>query len=221
MKGYDLKLIYGHAFVVPGYISIVQAIPGSIIDPQTIDTYELSLGADITSSLEGRITFFRNDEKDKIGLDLLRGGMTNLETSPQSQGVEVEARYDFGRGTYIAANFVYSSMKEYNQPRAYIGKIMSNIRLSRYLNLYVDCFHSGGLSPVNEYDLRDSSSGRTTVNATLTARKFLKGFEGLELRGSVYNLFDEDYASPVGLGIFPYGYPQPGVNLQLELKYRF
>lgn len=220
MKRYDLKLLYGHAFVVPGYIAITRARSGSIIDPQTIDTYEFSIGADITSSLEGRITFFRSEEKDKIevGDD---GFATNAETSPRSQGVEVEARYDFGRGTYITANFVFSSMREYDQPRAYIGKIMSNIRLSKYLNLYLDCFHLGGLSRVIDYDLRDSSSGHTIANATLIARKFLKGYDGLELRGSIYNLFDEDYASAVGLGWVPYGYPQPGINFLVEVEYRF
>ena len=148
------------------------------------------------------------------------GGFTNVETSPRSQGVEVEARYDFGRGTYVAANFVYSSLKEYNQPKVYIGKIMSNIRLSGYLNLYVDCFHAGGFSAVNDWDLRDYSSGYTNVNATLIARKFLKNVDGLELRGSIYNLFDENYASGV-VGYVPYGYPKPGTNFLVELTYEF
>ena len=36
-------------------------------------------------------------------------------------------------------------------------------------------------------------SGYGIVNVTLIAKKFLKGYEGLELRGSVYNLFNKDY----------------------------
>jgi outer membrane receptor protein involved in Fe transport len=53
----------------------------------------------------------------------------------------------------------------------------------------------------------------------MIARDFLKGYEGLELRGSVYNLFDEDWSYwAEGL---PYGWPQPGINFLLEVKYSF
>jgi outer membrane receptor protein involved in Fe transport len=63
-------------------------------------------------------------------------------------------------------------------------------------------------------------SSFTLVNATLIAKKFLKGYEGLELRGSVYNLFDEDWSIYMGESV-PYGWPQPGINFLLEIKYIF
>jgi outer membrane cobalamin receptor len=66
MKGYDLKLLYGHAFSVPGLSETLFRIPGPVLDPQTIDSYELSFGAEFTSSFESRITFFRNNDKDLI-----------------------------------------------------------------------------------------------------------------------------------------------------------
>jgi outer membrane receptor protein involved in Fe transport len=104
-------------------------------------------------------------------------------------------------------------------PRLYLGKIMTNIRLSRYLNLCVDGYHIGGWK-AEPWDISGYASGRTIVNATLSARKFLKGHKGLELRASVYNLFDKDWAIPVGEDM-PYGWPQPGINFLVELKYKF
>ena len=87
---------------------------------------------------------------------------------------------------------------------------MANIRLSRYLNFHADC---------GFFDNPDTLSN-TLVNATLIAKNFLKGYEKLELRGSVYNLFDEEFTTYVSPEV-PYGWPQPGINYLLEMKYSF
>ena len=70
-------------------------------------------------------------------------------------------------------------------------------------------------------DKRDDMSGYAIVNTTLIAKKFLKGYENLELRGSVYNLFDKDYASPLGKMQLPEDTPMPGRNFLVEVKYKF
>ena len=59
-----------------------------------------------------------------------------------------------------------------------------------------------------------------TVNATLITKEFLEGYEGLELRGSVYNLFDKDYTSPTD-PMLPNDTPWPGRSFIIELKYKF
>ncbi len=223
VKGYDLKLLYGHAFLVPNLYELLWA-PGFKLDPQTVDTYEISLGAEFTSSMKGRITFYQRDEKDFIVCSLPAPACFTNTGELRSRGVEVEARYNLGRGTYLAGNYHYSSWpddatdyyQEANIPE-YVGKIMANIRLSRHFNLYADCQHFGGMSRESEGDLRDKTSDYTIVNATLIARKFLKCCEGLELRASVYNLFDEDWSQFVDN--IPYGWQQPGRNYLLELKY--
>jgi outer membrane receptor protein involved in Fe transport len=222
IKGYDLKLLYGHAFSIPSIDHIVRHFPGTTTGPQTIDTYEISLGAKFTPSFESRITLFQNNDKDLIiwqwpesGFD---SGWANLGES-RSQGVEVEARYDFGRGTYIAGNYSYTDIDTGDVPRIYLGKIMSNIRLSRYLNLFVDGYYIGGWNEGADLYL-ESAANRVIVNATLIARNFLKGCEGLELRGSVYNLFDEEWAEYSGLFVTD-GWPQPGINFLVEVRYKF
>jgi outer membrane receptor protein involved in Fe transport len=49
---------------------------------------------------------------------------------------------------------------------------------------------------------------------------FVKGYEGIEVRGSIYNLFDKDYTSPEDPAV-PDDMPQPGRNFIVEVKYKF
>ena len=58
------------------------------------------------------------------------------------------------------------------------------------------------------------------MNANLIAKKLLKGYEGFEVRGSVYNLFDKDYVSPQ-IPFVPDDISRPGRNFMVEMKYKF
>ena len=218
MKGYDLKLLYGHAFRAPTFEEISNSLPGSELDPETIDTYEVSLGAEFTSSFSGRITLFHKEEEDLIWAYQIGNYFANQGKS-RDQGFEVEATYDFGKGTYISGYYEYLSVKSGPLFSYYQAYVMANVRLSRYLNIHVDCTHVDGLNRESG-DPRDDPSSLTLVSATLIARKFLKGYEGLELRGSVYNLFDKDWSQPVSEGI-PNDWPIPGRNFLLEVRYKF
>ena len=155
-----------------------------------------------------------------FGLAENHGGM-------KTQGVEVEMKYDFGRGTYLAMNYTYQRLisphireRNWFSPR-HMGNIMANIRLSKYLNFYTSCHIEDGFRR-DRGDLRDDMSGYAVVNTTLIAKKFLKGYEGLEIRGSVYNLFDKDYTNPdYPYPFLPNDMPRPGRNFMVEVKYKF
>ena len=96
---------------------------------------------------------------------------------------------------------------------------MANIRLSKYLNFYASCHIEDGFRR-DRGDDRSDASGYGIVNATLIAKKFLKGYEGFEVRGSVYNLFDKDYVSPQ-IPSLPQDMPRPGRNFIVEVSYKF
>ncbi len=223
IKGYDLKLLYGHAFRAPTFYETIS--PGSNLDPETIDTYEVSLGADFTSSFSGRITLFHKEEEDIIW-PIGQANYAN-QGKARDQGFELEAKYDFGKGTYISGYYEYLSVKSGPSFSNYLAQLMANVRLSRYLNFNADCNHWDSTNRANPEDPRDDPSSLTLVNATLIAKKFLKGYEGLELRGSVYNLFDKDWSrdvpdmTPSGLPAIPNDWPIPGINYLLEMKYTF
>jgi outer membrane receptor protein involved in Fe transport len=96
---------------------------------------------------------------------------------------------------------------------------MANIRLSKYLNWYAACHLEDGFR--REIGSRqDDMSGFAIVNTTLIAKKFIKGYEGLEIRGSIYNLLDKDYTSPA-IRFVPNDTPRPGRNFLVEVKYKF
>jgi iron complex outermembrane receptor protein len=227
IKGHDLKLLYGSAFRAPNFNELYDVLHGDPdLDPEEVDTYQVSLGAEITPSFSGRVTWYQNEIKDAIdpkmgsGFDFLQS--TNYSTM-RSQGLEMEMRYDLGRGSYLALNYTnqlsIKRMFEWFVPR-HVGNIMANFRLSRYLNLYTSCHFEDGFRR-QRGDNRDNMSGYAIFNTTLIAQKFLKGYEGLELRASVYNLFDKDYTSPAGRLELPQDIPRPGRSFLVEAKYKF
>jgi outer membrane receptor protein involved in Fe transport len=199
------------------------------LDPEEVDTYQVSLGAQFTSSFNSRITWFRNKIKDSIVLDFETGrfgswdwNYTNRD-SIRTEGMEVEMKYDLGRGSYLGCNYRYMIFQkrfmEWEIPR-HIGNIMANIRLSRYLNFYASCHIEDGFRRERGDD-RDDVSGYGIVNTTLIAKKFLKDYEGFELRGSIYNLFDKDYVSPHPAFLLPDDLPRPGRSFMVEARYKF
>jgi len=223
IKGYDLKMLYGHAFRAPSFYELYNVPNGNPdLDPQTIDTYELSFGAEITPSLNGRLTLYHREAEDLI-VFLSWAPPWNYTNQGKSrdQGFELEMKYDFGRGTYLAGNYNYQSWKtEETGAPTQVGKIIANIRLSRCFNFSADCIYVDGISRVLPGDTRNDPSSITVLNTTLIAKKFSKRYEGLELRGSVYNLLDNDWVMPLGPEI-PNDLPMPGIHYLLELKYIF
>jgi len=134
-------------------------------------------------------------------------------------------KYDFRRGSYLAVNYTYQTTEDPDTNESssillptYKGNIIANIRLNKYLNFNTYCHFRGGYQRA-EYDPRDNMQGNAIVNATLIAKKFLRRFKGLELRASVYNLFDEDYTMPTDSLRIPGDIPMPGRNYMFGITY--
>jgi iron complex outermembrane receptor protein len=229
ISGYDLKLLYGRAFRAPSFLELYnQNNPAFVgnpdLDPEIVDTYELSLGTEITDTFSGRITGFRNEIKDSVDRDVIEGQTIFLNKAEiRSQGIEVETRYDFGRGTYLAGTYVYQDVENLDTKERpwnvvkHKGNILANIRLSKHFNLYTNVYLQGGYERESGDD-RDNNEGFVTVNTTLIARKFI---DGLELRGSVYNLLGADYSFPTPANTLPEDLPMPGRTFMVELQYTF
>ncbi len=67
-------------------------------------------------------------------------------------------------------------------------------------------------------DKRDALKDRTLVNAALTFRNFYKG---MEIRLSVYNLFDADHREPDPVGSLPNDLPEAGKFLREKFRIPF
>jgi outer membrane cobalamin receptor len=230
-EGYDLKLHYSNAFRAPSYFELYVLAPvNRELDSETINSYEISFGADVTSSLSSRITAFQIKYNDLIAPEVDTAIYVNYDQW-DTEGVEVEAKYDFGKGSYLAANFTYQARDAKDNKGDEVdpwftpkhkANIMTNIRLSRYLNFYADYhFEDGFERDSNDpFEYRRDMSGFGVVNTTLIAKKFLKGYEGFEFRGSVYNLLDKEYTYPWAF-VVPNDLPRPGRNYFVEMKYIF
>ena len=231
IRGYDLKLLYGRAFRAPSFYELYTennliVWGNEDLKPEVIDTYEISLGATPISPLNIRLTGFYNTIKDNIGQtfnrDQNRFEFNNLNEIT-SQGIEVEVRYDFDGGSYLGMNYTYQHAKnEETDERLstsplHKGNIMANIRLSETFNFYTDFYFQEGFAR-RKRDHREEVSGFGIINATLIAKDFIGGFKGLLLRGSVYNLLDEDYSYPSSLAG---DFPAAGRSFTVELQYRF
>jgi len=65
----------------------------------------VSLGAEVISALSSRITWYQNWIKDAIGPKLEPGNefLRNKNFDKmRTEGLEVEMKYDFGRGSYLS-----------------------------------------------------------------------------------------------------------------------
>jgi len=230
IKNYNLKLLYGRAFRAPSFYELYSQNNPSVLgnpnlEPETVETREISIGAEY-DAFSARITGFQNTIKDNI--DVASAGpqgelVFQNKDQLRSQGIEAEMKYDFGRGTYLAMNYTYQDSENpdtnehfWNIPK-YKGNAMANIRLSKYLNFYTDLHFQGGYKRETG-DNREDNHSFCVVNATLIAKKFLKGFE---MRGSVYNLFDKNYTFPSDMDALPSDQPMPGRNFIIELRYKF
>ncbi|GAK59366.1 hypothetical protein U27_06350 [Candidatus Vecturithrix granuli] len=233
LKGYDLKLLYGRAFRAPSFYELYNTnnpafVGNPDLDPETVDTVELSVGANLTSALSARITGFYNSIKDSI--DLVTYDVQDIfENSSEirARGIEAEWKYDFGKGTYLAMNYTYQDSQNLDTDRQlydipkHKGNVLSNIRISKYLNFYADLHFEEGFTREKGDIRQDDNPGFAVVNTTILAKKFWPRFEGLELRGSVYNVFDKDYTVPTAKDSLPVDYPMPGRSFLVEMRATF
>jgi iron complex outermembrane receptor protein len=229
IPGYDVKLLYGKAFRAPSFIELyAQNNPALIgnpdLEPEIVHTYEVSAGAEITDALSGRVTGFFSQIFDSINQVQTEEGFQYQNADElQSQGVEMEARYDFGKGTYLTASYTYQDVEyedtgeRYQYAPQHKGSILTNFRISKYLNLSADAYFQGKYTRLDN-DSRDDIEGFAVLNTTLIAKNFL---EGLEVRGSIYNVLDTEYYYPSSADTLPNDVPQPGRSFLVELLYDF
>ncbi|MEZ4526426.1 MAG: TonB-dependent receptor, partial [Desulfobacterales bacterium] len=228
IENYDLKIMYGQAFRAPTFAEVYNEnllVGGNRdLDPEKIKTYEISFGAVFNAYLSGRITGFHNDIDNLI--ENIAGDTQN-SGEVESNGVEFEIKADIKNGSYLKANYTYVRAENKNDDSklpdipSHRGYIAANINLSKQFNFYMDLYLKDDM-PRTEGDTRGDLSGYAISNATLIAKNLAPKIDGLELRGSVYNIFDKEYADPAPLGRnIPGDYPMPGRTFVVEAKFKF
>ena len=239
MKNTSVKLLYGTAFRAPGFYELYHqhnpvVVGEPDLKPEGITTYEAGLEHRFLDRYTVKLNYFYNDLTDLIVI-----GDKPSETEPaqyenrdraEVQGVELELLSDFGNDHYGYLNYSYQDPRDgdTDERLADVPSHRANAGINlapwRYLNANVNVSWTGK-RPRAEGDTRDDLASSTLVGLTLIAKKF---YNTLEIRGSVYNLFNEDYLDPSPFNPdnpvttpVPNDYPTNERMFLLEARYTF
>jgi outer membrane cobalamin receptor len=231
MEDAHLKFLFATAFRAPNFREMFLTnnpiFEGNTrLDPEKINTFEFQVGYNFTKSIHGSVNFFLNRIRDLIVLSP-QAGTTKEKYQNRGgtriKGVEAEIRADFGDDNYAYANYTYQDAEETRHrerlPNIPIHKANFgiNMGLGKYVNANLNTFITGR-RPRENGDTRADLPSHALVNLTLIGKNFMNN---LEIRGSVFNLFDKKYDDPSGIGEVPTDYPQPRRSFMVELRYEF
>jgi outer membrane cobalamin receptor len=233
MKDTSVKLLYGSAFRAPTFTDLYQTHNPSFvgdpdIKPEKIRTYEAGLERRFLENYTARLNYFHNDIKDLIGHneDAPQPEVPKQENRGDAKvdGIEAELLFDFGHDNYGYVNYSYQHpvdretgwrMPDVPSQRAHAG---INFAVWKYLNTNISVSWIGKRYR-DDRDTRDDLPDETLADLTLIAKNF---YRTLEIRGSVYNLFDEYYLDPSPYpGQVPNDYPTNKRMFLLEARYTF
>ena len=225
-----LKLLYGQAFRAPDFgelytVNNTSFLGNPDLQPETIRTYEVALAYRFTDTLNANVNYFFNVMRDRI-LFLpkarSRDPFVFANTGGANvQGVEFEARKDFGKGNYAFANYTYLDAEAKGDPMPNVpkhkGNIGVNFGLTKYLNANIHAFISDQRVR-DESDERDDNSSYALLNLSLTVKEF---FNDMKIKASLFNLLDKNYTDPSPVNTLPHDIPRPGRTFFIELNYEW
>lgn len=229
----SLKMLYGSAFIAPNFSQLYHANNPSLIGnpelgPETIHTYEIGIEHRFLEKYTARLNYFYNEISD-----IIVSGEKPSPTEPaqyknrdeaEIDGIEAELHFDFGHDNYGHLNYSYQHPVDDNTGQrlpdvpAHRANAEINYAPWKYLNTNVSVSWVGKRYR-DDRDTRDDLPAETLVDLTLIAKNF---YRTLQIRGSVYNLFDENYLDPNPYpGQVPNDYPANKRMFMVEARYTF
>ncbi len=226
----NLKLLYGQAFRPPNFQELYTTNNFSVIgnpdlEPETIRTYEIGMGYDITDNFNANINYFYNVVRNEIGFLQKESPsdplvFDNIQDS-NIQGIELELKANFGANNYVYGNYTYLDSESKGDPIPNVAKHKGNVGLNyeicKYLNSNIHAFFTGHRER-DESDDRDENSGFALLDLTLTVKEF---FKTMKVKASLYNLLDKEYTDFTPANTIPSDIPRPGRTFFVELGYEF
>jgi iron complex outermembrane receptor protein len=216
---------YGSAFRAPNFGELHNQNNPNILgnpdlNPEEIDTYELSLRSKVNKRTTFHATAFLNEISDLIAS---RDGLASNVGELNVQGLELDFSSRLGDGSSIAVNYTYqygnnektdSRLREIPNHKANLNYFY---RHTQYLGAFLGVNHTGRIKRAaadSRSDLKDFTTVDVALN--LKSRNHL-----LELTLSLYNLFNEASADPARFSLSGFvnsDFPKPGRNFLIEAK---
>jgi outer membrane cobalamin receptor len=225
-----VKLLYGKAFRAPNNNELYSinnpAVVGNPdLEPETIETFEASVEIPFLRYFNLNTSYFHNVIKDIIRLDFSQPSpypFVNATDESTVDGIETELKCDFGRNRYGYLNASYQdSEDDQGRDLPYVAEWMGNMGYNHEffgkLNTNVNVYWIGERTRAAG-DTRDKAPSATLVDLTLILKNFYKR---LEVKGSVFNAFDEDFVAPSTITSITNDLPLYGRMFLVEVLYRF
>lgn len=233
---------YAQAFMMPSANQLAidsfsfgtRTVGNPNLDPEKGDTYEG--GVDVGfGAFTGSLGYFHTSFEDKIVTSYTADGAQTWANVGDATigGIEMELAYDIGQPLnldwelkpYLSATFLTEyedeetdrDLQYTSETNLSAGVVASDgagtfcrFNVAHYSEQDVQDFESGGF-PVQTVEL-----DAITVADLTAAYRFLEtnDYGSFTIRGEINNLFDEDYA-------FVKGYPMPGINFFVSLRWDY
>jgi iron complex outermembrane receptor protein len=224
------KLLYGRAFRPPNVFELRYSDGNQTgksnpnLEPETIHTYELVYEQYLGRHLRGTSTLFYHRIRDLISQTIdPADGLLVFQNLGQAEAIgfeaELEGKWTSGWEGRISYSYVQTKDKDTketltNSPAhlAKLNLILPLVRESFFIN------------PELQYTSRRKTLARShsddflIANLTVFSQNLIKG---LEISGSVYNLFDKKYGDPGAGEHIQDVIRQDGRTYRLKLTYAF
>jgi iron complex outermembrane receptor protein len=233
----NIKLLHGTAFRAPNAYELYYEDGGLYqytnpdLQPETIDTYELTLEQYVGNNYRIIATGFYYEIEDLITnsdhpTDLNIDGVDpmtwyqNVE-KVKAQGAELELEGKFGNGMKGSLSYTFQDTKDKTT-----GQTLSNSPENMVkLNITAPFFKDRLIVGLEELymDKRLSVNGNTIADSFVTNLTVFSSSlaQGMELSLSIYNLFDKNYSDPGSLEHAQDAIEQAGRNCRVKLTYAF
>ena len=228
--GTAIKLLYGNAFRAPNAYELyfdspaMNSEPNPTLEPERIKTIELVYEQQLADSYNTAITMFQNKIRNLISPETdPANGFTVYKNIGDitAKGIEAELEKRTAKGVNGKVSYTYTRAHDDNT-----GKVIENSPMHMAkVNLTFPMLHDTMfLGLETQYaGSRETLTGQkvsayTITNLTLLSKALARG---LELSGSLYNVFDKKYSDPGGSEHTQDSIEQDGRGYRVKLAYRF
>jgi iron complex outermembrane receptor protein len=222
------KLLYGSAFRAPSFGELEarnnpSALGNSDLDPETIDTYELSFNYKPTPKIQSTLSLFSYQAKDLISY-ISNGAVSRAENAidQEGQGLEWELNWEINDKWRISSSYALQKSEDSDTGADIADAPGQQLTLNTYWKVAPKWLFSTQTNWVAdrkraEGDSRKKISDYTLVDMTLKRRNVYKD---LDIAFGIRNAFDRDAREPSD-GTIPDDFLLEGRSLWGEIRYQF
>lgn len=223
------KALYGSAYRAPNAYELYYEVPdykaNPDLDPERIDSYELVYEQKLGSRARFSSSLFYNQVEDLITFgpyapDPTQNQFENVD-KVDVLGTEAEVEAELGHGWRGRVSYTFAEARDTAKDQWLQNSPNHMVKLGLVAPLWPDrifaAFEVQGMS-ARRTVRGNSASGFWLANFTLFSRELVKN---LEVSASIYNLWDQRYADPVGSDYVQDTIVQDGRTYRVKVTYRF